>query len=410
VDNSAGLLREYDGVKMEILGMRHRPSGVNTRFTGKGLPFADYVQRTQAMLRQVHAGKDELEKIVDGNAPFELLPTGDFGKGREKPYKRGVLLVHGLSDSPYHMHYLGAFFQRNGFRVMAVLLPGHGTQPGDLLKVRWQEWAKVVAYGADCLAAEVDELYLAGFSAGAALSVLQAAHDKRIRGLFLFSPALEIDPRAKWLNLHKLNSWLIHKAAWLSRMLDRDLYKYESFSKNAAAQMYALTQVLPQREVDIPVFAVASADDATVNSAATLRFMRRARHPCSKLVWYATGKDSNPSSPEGGGRMGETSLPENTEWVNSAVPEKRILSSAHTAIVIPPEDVHYGVAGSYGNSPHNPPHDKETGMASRQHAGDAWYGEVTKKNLQQGVLRRLLYNPHYAAMEASLQKFIEELP
>ena len=252
------------------LEARHRPSGVNTSFAGAGLRFADYVQRTQAMLRQVHAGKIDLEKIVAGNAPFELFPTGNFAAGRDKPYRRGVLLTHGLSDSPYHMRHLAAFFQRQGFRVMAVMLPGHGTQPGDLLDVRWQEWAKAVAYGADCLAAEADELYLAGFSAGAALSVLQAAHDERVRGLFLFSPAFEITSRAKWANLHKLYSWLLPQAAWVNVLPDRDLYKYESFCKNAAAQMYALTQLLSQCEINIPVFAVASADDVTVNPGGDL--------------------------------------------------------------------------------------------------------------------------------------------
>ena len=67
---------------MEILGLRHRASGVNSRFVGAGLPFADYVQRTQAMLRQQHDGKNEQEEIVAGNSPFELLPLGDFEKGR----------------------------------------------------------------------------------------------------------------------------------------------------------------------------------------------------------------------------------------------------------------------------------------------------------------------------------------
>ncbi|MBI4809736.1 MAG: alpha/beta fold hydrolase [Nitrosomonadales bacterium] len=388
------LLRKYDGKMMEILGLRHRPSGMNSHFAGAGLSFADYVQRTRDMLWQVHDGKNDQEKIAAGNAPFELFPLGDFQKGHNKPYRRGVLLVHGLIDSPYHMRHLAAFFQRNGFRVMAVLLPGHGTQPGDMLKMNWKEWAKAVAWGADRLAEEADELYLAGFSAGAALSVLQAGHDKRVRGLFLFSPAFEITARAKWANLHKLYSWLFPKAAWVSRMQDRDLYKYESFCKNAAAQMYALTQALPQREVDIPVFTVASADDATVNSAATLRFMQRARHPNSRLVWYATEKVEQPK----------------VEWVNSVVPEKRILGSAHTAIVIPPEDEHYGVAGDYVNCLHYLPHDKESYNACRAKAAGIWYGEVHEQNLRQGLLRRLMYNPHYAEMEASMRKFIECLP
>ncbi len=379
---------------MDILGLRHQSSGVNARFIGGGLSFAVYVQRTQAMLRQVHEGKNEQEDIVAGNSPFELLPTGSFEKGRDKPYRRGILLTHGLTDSPYHMRHLAAFFQRMGFRVMAVLLPGHGTQPGDLLDVRWQEWEKALIYGADTLAAEVDELYLGGLSTGAALSVLQSSKDERVRALFLFSPAFKITSLAKWANLHRLYSRFLPKEAWVDVMQDRDWYKYESFCKNAAAQMYALTQALPKGGAKIPVFAAASADDATVQSSATLRFMYRARHVGSRLVWYATKKIEQ----------------QNIEWVNSALAEQRVLSSAHTAIVMPPEDVHYGANGNYVNCLHYYENDKKNYHACCARGPETWLGEVSARNLQRGVVRRLTYNPHYAAMEASMQKFIETLP
>lgn len=378
---------------MDLLGLRHQSSGLNSRFIGGGLSFAVYVQRTQAMLRQAHEGRNDQDEIVAGNSPFELLPEGNSHKGRDQPYRRGILLTHGLTDSPYQMRRLAASFQRLGFRVMAVLLPGHGTQPGDLLDIHWREWEKAVVYGADTLAAEVDELYLGGLSAGAALSVLQAAHDQRVRALFLFSPAFAVNPRAKWANLHRLYSRWLPKEAWVNVQQDRDLYKYESFCKNAAAQMYALTQALPQRELDIPVFAVASADDATVISAVTLDFMQRARHPASRLVWYATEKIER----------------QNVEWVNSAVPEKRILSSAHTAIVMPPEDAHYGAHGSYANCLHYYEVDKPKYHACRACGPETWLGEVTERNLRHGVLRRLMYNPHYASMELSMQRFIEGL-
>ena len=379
---------------MDILGLRHESSRVNARFIGGGLSFAVYVQRTQAMLRQVHEGKNDQDEIVAGNSPFELLPTGNFEKGRDKPYRRGILLTHGLTDSPYHMRHLAAFFQRMGFRVMAVLLPGHGTRPGDLLDVRWQEWEKTLAYGADTLAAEVDELYLGGLSAGAALSVLQSSKDERVRALFLFSPAFKIASLAKWANLHRLYSRFLPKEAWVDVMQDRDWYKYESFCKNAAAQMYALTQALPKGGAKIPVFAAASADDATVQASATLRFMYRAQHVGSRLVWYATKKIEQ----------------QNIEWLNSALPEQRILSSAHTAIVMPPEDAHYGANGSYVNCLHYYENDKKNYHACCARGPETWLGDVTARNRQRGVVRRLTYNPHYAAMEASMQKFIESLP
>ncbi len=383
-----------NGMRLEA---RHRPSGENVRFTGDGLPFGEYVRHATDMLRRVHVrpGTADPERIVAGNAPFELYPAGEPHRGG-KPCRRGVLLTHGLTDSPYFMRHLALFFQRNGYRVMAPLLPGHGTQPGDLLDVHWHEWAKTVRYGAECLAAEVDELYLAGYSAGAALSLLHSAQDERVRGLFLFSPALEVSPRARWANMHKLYSWLLPEAAWVSIMPDRDCYKYESFCKNAAAQMHALTRALPEGGCDIPTFAAASADDATVHAEATLRFMRQARHPHSKLVWYATGAPQDAAP--------------HLEWVNSALPDRRILGSAHTAVVLPPEDMHYGAAGSYANCLHYYPSDLRNYEMCIASPDEAWQGEVTERNLGRGLLRRLTYNPHYAALEAAMQKFIEGLP
>jgi esterase/lipase len=375
------------------LQARHHPSGLNTRFAGKGLSFDEYIRQTEAMLRRVHAGKPDMEKIVAGNVPFALQPTGDFEIGTGKPYRRGVLLTHGLSDSPYHMRHLGEFFRRSGFRVIAVLLPGHGTQPGDLLDVRWEDWAETVAYGVQCLADEVDEVYLAGFSAGAALSLYQAHKDERVCGLFMYSPALEIASRARWASLRRLYSWLLPRHAWLAVMPDRDVFKYESFCMNAVTQMWRLTQALPRGELQIPVFVVASADDATVVSAATLNFLHRVKHSLRKMLWYAA---ADPHQAD-------------VEWVKSALPERRILSSAHTAVVIPPDDAHYGESGEYANCLHYFARDDAHYSACRSSQA-AWLGEVTPQNLKYGLLRRLMYNPHYAAMETAMRNFIERLP
>lgn len=386
------------------LEARHLPSGLNSRFNGDRLAFAEYVARNRDMLKRAHAGVADLNKVVDGNAPFELKPNPGFPAGQKNPYRRGVLLTHGLSDSPYMMRHLAAFFQQNGFRVMAVLLPGHGTQPGDLLEVIWQEWGRTVAYGAYRLADEVDELYLAGYSTGATLSIYHSLRDYRVRGLFLFSPALKVTRRAAFAKLHKLYSWLIPAAKWVDIKPDLDIYKYESFTKNAAAQAYALTRALDmllrKQEPDIPVFVAASADDMTVKTSVILEFVARRLHPSSKLVLYT-------SEPE---KIAQDLPPEKLELVNSVVPEQRILSSAHTAIVMPPEDTHYGVAGEYSNCVHYYPEQMEKYEACLKHPEQDFQGEVTENNLAAGILRRLTYNPNFAALKVSMRRFIDNLP
>lgn len=394
------------GAKTSPLEARHRSSGLNSRFSGGQAGFATYISGTRDMISRVRSGVNvvQLKKIVAGNTPFELKPAPGFAHGQNKPYKRGVLLIHGLTDSPYSMRHLGEFFQQNGFRVMAVLLPGHGTQPGDLLNVTWQEWAKTVAYGADQLAMEVDELYLAGYSAGGALSVYQSLRDERVRGLFLFSPALDITHRAAWAWVHKLYSWLFPVAKWVTIKPDRDIYKYESFPKNAAAQLYALSQEVARQlhthELNVPIFAAASLDDTSVIASATLKFMANADHPLNHLVLYTTDTGALPAD-----------IPDaHVELVNSRVPAQNILSSAHTAITQPPEDEHYGENGEYSNCLHYYPDNMEKYEACLSHPKGMLLGEITEANLNAGTLRRLTYNPHFARLLASMKQFIGRLP
>ena len=410
-------LRNILGEATPPLEARHQPSGLNTRFNGDQLAFADYVALNRDMLGRVYSALGAVNpgKIVEGNAPFELKQNNPSPPPcregvetslpcRQKPCRRGVLLTHGLTDSPYFMRHLASFFQQNGFRVMAVLLPGHGTQPGDLLDVTWREWAKTVAYGADRLDEEVDEVYLAGFSAGGALSVYQSLRDNRVRGLFLFAPAFKIAPRAALANLHKLYSWLMPSGKWARIKPDQDIYKYESLPKNAVAQVYALTKELgaqlQEHEVGVPVFAAASEDDASVNTSATVEFMARARHPSSKLVLYTAEPEKfSPDIPA-----------EKLERVNSVFPDQKILSSAHTAIVLPGHDMHYGAAGDYSNCVHYFPDDMEKYNACNNNPQADLQGELTEENLKAGILRRLMYNPNFAALKVSMQRFIDTLP
>jgi esterase/lipase len=302
------------------------------------------------------------------------------------------------------MRDLAAFFQGQGFRVMAILLPGHGTRPGDLLDVRWQEWVRAVEYGIAQLAQEVDEIYLGGYSAGGALSVYQSLGDPRIRGLFLFAPALQISSKAAFAKFHKLYSWLMPSAQWLDIMPNADIYKYESFTKNAAAQMYALTRAvharLAQGMPDIPVFAVVSQDDVTVSTAATVNFIAQVRHPVSKLVYYF----SNP------GKIPTKISQEKIDLLPGTFPDKRIIGSAHTAIVLPGEDAHYGEHGEYCNGIHYYPHEMEKYTACNRRDESVCYGEVTDENLKAGTVCRLMYNPNFSVLKQSMRRFIDNLP
>jgi len=180
------------------------------------------------------------------NASFVMDPGVKKTKGV-------ILLLHGLTDSPYHMRALAKVFKKEGFYVLALRLPGHGTLPSELLDVTWQQWAKATNWGANQLRKIASErgdvpLYMGGFSTGGALIInysLKAINNTKLKmpkKLFLFSPAVGVSKFATVSAWHKTLSWLAYfeKFKWLDILPEYDPTKYNSFTKNAGRQVYLL--------------------------------------------------------------------------------------------------------------------------------------------------------------------------
>jgi alpha-beta hydrolase superfamily lysophospholipase len=224
------------------------------------------------------------------NASFEFLPD-------EEEIKGGVLLVHGLTDSPYHLKAIGEIFFDNGFYVIGLRLPGHGTVPGGLLNVTWEDWYSAVKFGARMVLEKIEnqrdsKFYVGGFSTGGALTLryfLETSSEKlkvstvekhRVPDkLLLLSPAIGVNPFAEILDWHQIISWMpwFKKFKWLEIGPEYDPFKYTSFAKNAGDQIYDLTKANQKLIEEIarnesikeklhPIYVFQSSVDATVKT------------------------------------------------------------------------------------------------------------------------------------------------
>ncbi|MEW6621916.1 MAG: alpha/beta fold hydrolase [Bacillota bacterium] len=108
-------------------------------------------------------------------------------KGAEPFYlegnKIGCLLIHGLSSSPSEMRPLGEFLNGMGYTVAAPLLPGHGTQPEDLLKYTWRDWYYEIERTFTELKMHCSQIYLMGLSLGGLLALFGAINGMAISGV-----------------------------------------------------------------------------------------------------------------------------------------------------------------------------------------------------------------------------------
>ena len=54
-----------------------------------------------------------------------------------------VVLLHGLTDSPYSLRHIARLYQSRGFVAIAIRLPDHGTVPAGLINVSSSKFVKV---------------------------------------------------------------------------------------------------------------------------------------------------------------------------------------------------------------------------------------------------------------------------
>lgn len=111
------------------------------------------------------------------------------------PTAKAIVLVHGLSDSPYLMTAIGDYFFRNlGYNVYLPLLQGHGLkEPKGMEGTILDEWKANVSFAVDIAAPKAEQISIGGLSTGGALSFYTAAKHPKMNGtVYLFSAALDL--------------------------------------------------------------------------------------------------------------------------------------------------------------------------------------------------------------------------
>ena len=86
------------------------------------------------------------------------------------PPRGAVVLLHGLTNSPYSLRHVARRYRELGYVVVAIRLPAHGTVPAALTDVVWEDWAaatRLAVREARRLSGGTTPLHMVGFSNGA---------------------------------------------------------------------------------------------------------------------------------------------------------------------------------------------------------------------------------------------------
>ncbi len=271
---------------------------------------ASVVKTLDQYLAKEDAVFDELQVLVESNSPSQehqylnRYRTGNdaypdkSGRNLNRSSEKrpvviagGVLLLHGMTDSPYTLRHLAAMFHAKGFYVLNLRLPGHGTIPAELDRMEWQDWQAAVKLGAKHVAEQLkadQPFYVLGYSNGASLALkysmdsLAEADYRTPDRVLLISPMIGVGALARFSRLFYWLSRLeyFRHSRWLDIYPEYDPHKYNSFPMNAGLQSYKLTMTVKEQirrmagngelQQMPPVLAFQSLVDKTVVTEAVL--------------------------------------------------------------------------------------------------------------------------------------------
>lgn len=349
------------------------PSGQHHQFLEAHLSFTDYINTLRQRINhsRVDITAENQTTIINANAPFEYRPDNFDGQ-------HGVLLVHGLFASPLCMQTIAKQLCQQGMLSRAILLPGHGTVPGDLLGIQLEEWLKAVQYGIDSLKNDVKYIHYVGFSLGGLLGIYQALRKEPLHSLLCIAPACQLNSTISLANhaFHVANL-MTQQEQWYYEQHPTDYARYFSVPMNTAWQVKRLIrrvhELLMHHRIDIAMAMILTEDDETTDASAALNLFEKHTHPANQLLYYSR---ENPGFDD-----------KRMHWRSSAYVEKKILDFSHICLNFSEDDSHYGQHGDF----------TDTVIEQPKALDDSVYlGALSKRNLKQYHLRRLTYNPDFA--------------
>jgi len=420
--------------------------------------FRDYLQLEDRLFQQLH---DEIYAKIpdDQKSSINRFNTGslsdpdrwprNWNRSFELPVIQptaGVLLLHGMSDSPYSLHNLAERLHSAGVYVVGLRIPGHGTAPSGLTRVTWQDMAAAVRIAMQHLSEKApgQALHIVGYSNGGALAVnfvLDAVDDPEqpaVVSLALISPEIGV-ARVAALAVWQARLGLLlglDKLAWNGLLPEYDPFKYGSFAVNAGDVAYRLTNRIQRKITQLerqgnlanlpPILAFTSIVDATVSAPALINgLFNRLSDGGHELVVFDVNDRANieflmkwdPSSmleeiQANPNRKFTLSMVSNRHPGTAEVIENRVTpdsehgvetdlgvswpddlySLTHVALPFPPDDPLYGGRGRM----------KSPGI----HIGDiALRGERGVLSIPASEMLRLRWNPFYPFLEDKILDF-----
>ncbi|MEL7067712.1 MAG: alpha/beta hydrolase [Cyanobacteria bacterium J06581_3] len=279
---------------------------------------------------QLSSEQDTVNVLTSWSPTLHRSAAGNHAKvlHHGKATENVIVLIHGLTDSPFYMQAIAEDFATAGFNVVLPLLPAHGLQrPGRAFRqLQYSDWCTEVDAMCNIAAGLGHRISMGGLSTGGALCVHKAIRSPGsvTGGLFLYSAALDIGTAEQLLlqtEAGRIIARLSDQTIWLEKTVKDQLtmilddqkagegdehygigenpYKYSVLFYEGASQLAEVIQNINQyyatgkagasivkfSDLKLPLFIVHSTTDQSAKFRGVKRLIDN--HPGSNAILLA---------------------------------------------------------------------------------------------------------------------------
>ncbi|MDJ0898451.1 MAG: alpha/beta hydrolase [Xenococcus sp. MO_188.B8] len=215
-----------------------------------------------------------------------------------------IVLIHGLTDSPYFMEAIGERFALMGFNVLIPLLPGHGLkEPQGMKGVTLEQWQQEIDLTVEDAKQLGNKISIGGLSTGGTLSVWKAQKSPQEinGGIFLFSAALDIagkqgDFKEKLLRTNFIRPLIAtfedkNQQPLVGNDPDDNPYRYSRMDIDGAAQLSEAIKLVDNAILSQPLFVAHSEDDSAADIEGVEELIRLHKSNPTKTDFFRIGKN-----------------------------------------------------------------------------------------------------------------------
>lgn len=201
----------------------------------------------------------------------------------------GVLLLHGLTATTAEVRPIAGYLHERDYTVAGPLLPGHGTKPEDLNRVKWIDWVETAVATYHHLLTLCDRVFVGGESTGAVIALYLASRYPDIAGVINYAPAIKLNASPKdYVQLYASAPFIEFVPKGEINANDR----WQGYPVNplrGAMELVSLARETRHRLplINQPVLVVQGRHDTTIDPAAGQIILEGVSSRVKELVWMA---------------------------------------------------------------------------------------------------------------------------